>query len=92
MSDTEGQICKHCGEWKEYSEFPRNRGRKGGLSSWCRKCANNAVRISKKRAPVEPIEPEPMIFWPPELDEYIKERKDALVCNPLGVPGVREII
>jgi hypothetical protein len=30
--------CSKCGETKSISEFPKNRGKKDGIHSWCRKC------------------------------------------------------
>jgi hypothetical protein len=32
--------CTKCGEWKDRSEFRKNRTRKDGLDSWCKGCAS----------------------------------------------------
>lgn len=32
------RTCRHCGKWKDTSEFPVHRDKGSGLSSWCRAC------------------------------------------------------
>ena len=36
--------CARCGEWKYRTEFPRDKRKKNGLSSWCKSC-----RLEDKR-------------------------------------------
>ena len=44
--------CRHCRQTKPANEFPKNNKVRDGLSSWCRKCHNKAVREfnARKRA------------------------------------------
>lgn len=39
-----GKVCKKCGVEKPETEFNKDRGRKDGLFSWCRECANAQSR------------------------------------------------
>jgi len=32
------KLCAHCKQWKDESDFHRNRGTKDGLALWCREC------------------------------------------------------
>jgi superfamily II helicase len=48
--DGEMKLCPHCGHWKHSSMFNRNRREKDGLASWCRECANQANRDSRRYA------------------------------------------
>jgi hypothetical protein len=43
------KVCRHCHHAKPVAAFPRNRRCRDGLSSWCRKCHNAAVRRTKAR-------------------------------------------
>lgn len=42
------KVCRHCGETKPVSAFPRNRATRDGLSSWCRLCHYAATRKTKQ--------------------------------------------
>jgi hypothetical protein len=41
-NSVEKKTCRHCGETKAASDFPRNQRVSDGLSSWCRLCHNAA--------------------------------------------------
>lgn len=39
--------CSKCGETKPLSEFVKNRGKKDGIHSWCKKCHNFGTKKTK---------------------------------------------
>ena len=43
------KLCSKCQEWKNESEFNKNRSRKDGLRVWCKKCTHNYTRGHLKR-------------------------------------------
>ena len=41
--------CRRCWKWKAEIEFYKHRGRKDGLSLWCKECANKATNKARKK-------------------------------------------
>ena len=39
------KTCTKCGEAKKPADFPGNKRTRDGLSSWCRRCHNEARRV-----------------------------------------------
>lgn len=38
-------VCTKCKEKKEDSEFPKDKNKKSGLSSWCKECKKEPIRL-----------------------------------------------
>ncbi len=38
------KLCSKCKEWKDESDFNKNRSRKDGLKVWCKKCSRSYAR------------------------------------------------
>ena len=48
--DVEMKLCPRCGHWKHSSMYHRNKRNNDGLACWCRDCANQANRDSRRYA------------------------------------------
>lgn len=42
------KFCRKCGEWKNETEFNKNRRRKDGLQDWCRECNIASSRKNRR--------------------------------------------
>lgn len=48
--------CYKCGEFKDVTEFPNDKSRSTGISSRCRKCKNEYVRVLRQGPPYRVIQ------------------------------------
>lgn len=78
--------CYKCKEWKEESEFNKDKNRKDGLNNWCKKCKNASAR--KCYAENNPADNTNKLLWKRfgiTLEEYnqmfIKQKGCCGICE-----------
>lgn len=46
-NESKGKTCSRCGVWKEWEQFPKQKGNKDGYRAECKQCRNEAQQKSR---------------------------------------------